>query len=400
MSLPSSESLPADIQELTPARQRHLRRLPRSATPAERALLLSSLLTLTAPTPAYFLLSLAGALTGGLAVYLSEPRLLLLMIVILPFNSPLFSLSLTPMTGSFGSSVRAVLSLAIHISLAVASGLLVGWLSPEKSLPSLPVSYFNSISWFNLILLAGSALIASLIILRRARIPRLLGVLINFEVHLPFMIAGYSLLTGQLPLFSEVLLVGISHLLLALAISMLTFLALGLIPQSGRGWLSAVVGILLAGVLIAAALLLPRLHSAGDAQPETSVPTVLDTPTQEASPLEIVAPTATLSATSTSTPKPSPTPSLTQPATRTSTAKPTTFIAVVITAEGAVIREAPAFDSLVISYLNGGDQVEILAMQSVGNSRWYQVRIQPGQTGWLLAALVQTQTPSPSPASP
>ena len=48
MSLPSSQPLPDDINELTPARQRHLRRMPRSASPAERDILMESLLSLTA----------------------------------------------------------------------------------------------------------------------------------------------------------------------------------------------------------------------------------------------------------------------------------------------------------------------------------------------------------------
>jgi hypothetical protein len=50
MSLPSSEPLPEDINDLPPARQRHIRRLPRSATPAERQILLDSLVELSAPS--------------------------------------------------------------------------------------------------------------------------------------------------------------------------------------------------------------------------------------------------------------------------------------------------------------------------------------------------------------
>ena len=110
MSLPSSEPLPDDIHELPPARQRHLRRMPRAASPAEWEILLESLLNLTRPTLEFFLLSLLGAAASGAALYFNEPLLLIVALVLLPFINPIFNLALYPASRKLGYALKSLIS--------------------------------------------------------------------------------------------------------------------------------------------------------------------------------------------------------------------------------------------------------------------------------------------------
>lgn len=155
------------------------------------------------------------------------------------------------------------------------------------------------------------------------------------------------------------------------------------------GW-----GILLAAILIlllsGAALFFlpsmgfaPRILAAPTATPlPSATPTVAtDTPT----PLP-----PTPSPTSTKTPAPSPSPSPTFGATATSTAQPTA------TPEGAVeailafdtnLRSGPGTDFDVITLLEGGSSVLILARDALGT--WLFVHTPTGDEGWVFASQVE-----------
>ena len=106
-------------------------------------------------------------------------------------------------------------------------------------------------------------------------------------------------------------------------------------------------------------------------------------------------PTATVTAhivepTETQTPMP------TNTSTATPTIEPTTYWADVDSAMGAIVRQEPAFDSLVVTYLNNAEQVEILdEYVPQAGTRWFRVLTQTGETGWILGSLVNTQTPTP-----
>ena len=104
MSLPTNERIPNDINELSPTRQRHIRRQPRSGSEAERQILLESIAKLTEPTPAFFFRAFLGALAVGSALYFKSPALLIVAIVTLPFNNPLFGLAFFPITTASSTS--------------------------------------------------------------------------------------------------------------------------------------------------------------------------------------------------------------------------------------------------------------------------------------------------------
>ena len=64
---------------------------------------------------------------------------------------------------------------------------------------------------------------------------------------------------------------------------------------------------------------------------------------------------------------------------------------------GAIIRQDPDFSADILTYANNGDRIELLGeITREDGSRWFQVSTGPDQIGWLLASLVQTQTPAPT----
>ena len=110
MSLPSSEHLPDQIRDLPPARQRHIRRRPASASPEEQQILLDDLVQLTTPHLNFFAMSLVGAAALGLALFLNEVVLLVLAVVIFPFLKPVFNLALIPTLPDTRRAIKSLLS--------------------------------------------------------------------------------------------------------------------------------------------------------------------------------------------------------------------------------------------------------------------------------------------------
>jgi len=399
MSLPSSEPLPDDINELPPARQRHLRRLPRTATPAERQILLDSLLQLTAPSLDFFLFALLGSLAAGMAFFFDEPILLILALVTLPFNSPIFDLALLPPTQRLGHGLKSLVSLLISAGLAFSAGALSGWLRASPSLSRLSIIHFSAPYWLNLVIVAGSVVLCCLVLLRQNQLPRLAGAFLSYEIMIPLVVAGFGLTTTHAQLWPGALLISLLHLGLALVLAILTFILLGFMPKLRMGWVLALVPLALTLAVLTATMFFLSQKNAG-LPPPTSSPT--PGPSQTASPKAVEATstpteqpyTATMTRTDTGTPTIAPTP------TQTPTPEPTTYWGVVEADEGAIIRESPDFGSQVVTYVNDGDLIEILGeITNENNTRWYQVHTATGESGWLLGSLVNTPTPTPSPTS-
>jgi hypothetical protein len=65
---------------------------------------------------------------------------------------------------------------------------------------------------------------------------------------------------------------------------------------------------------------------------------------------------------------------------------------------GAVVRETPDFEAVVITYANDGNLIEILdEIISEGGTRWFKIRTDTDEIGWLLSSLVVTPTPTMTP---
>ncbi len=245
MSLPSSEPLPDNIHELPPARQRHLRRMPRAASPAEWEILLESLLNLTRPTLEFFLLALLGTVVSGAALYYNEPLLLIVALVLLPFNNPVFNLALYPASRKLGFALKSLISLLVPIVLSLGAGMLVGWFAPESNFDRLALTTFNAPWWPNLAAVAGSAFFCCLILIRQDRLPRLAGAILSYEIILPFTLAGFGLIVGAPAFWPSALLIALLHLAVALMAATLAFIVIGFAPKTLFGWSLSLVPVVL-----------------------------------------------------------------------------------------------------------------------------------------------------------
>ena len=397
MSLPNSEPLPENINELPPARQRHIRRQPRSASLAERQLLLESLHSLTAPNLNFILFSLMGAIAVGAALFFNDPAVLVLALVMLPFHRPIFGLALLPAIRKPVPGLKSLISLLILLILNFSAGVLAGYLRKDLAYDNLALYRFSAPYWLNLALVGSSTVLAVFVMIRKGTLPRLIGVLLAYEILLPLAIAGFAFPLGVFRLFPNALWVSLTHLGLAIFLAAITFFALGFGPRSPAGW----AFILLPVALIAGGLLL-NIPAATDFTTANIDPSGTPSSTTAPSKPPGARPSTTTTATRqppTSTASPALTqtflPTETQTFTQTQTPQPTTYWAIVDAQTGAVIRESPTFDAPVAGYLNDGDAVEIKGIITEDGTLWYQVNTPDGQNGWLLGSLVNTQTPTP-----
>ncbi|MCB2214415.1 SH3 domain-containing protein [bacterium] len=402
MSLPTSEPLPNDIHDLPPARQRQLRRQPRRASPAEKEILLDSLLDLTRPSFDFFLFAVLGALVAGAAFYFNEPAALILSLVLFPFNAPLAQLALTPASRRIGRAFPALVSLLIALAAAFGGGALAGWLSNAVALTRLPLTHFTAPYWPDLALTAGGAFFVSLILVRQDRLPRLTGALLSYEILLPLALAGYGMLTGLEAFWPGALLVGLLHLGLALIVATLSVILIGFTPRGALGWLLALIPVVLTAAVLTATLFYNQSFPIFSAPSTTPTPkTVLMT--QTPSP-EGVAPSntptqAAATATLAQTPSQTATPENTLTASPTPTQTATIAYGLVEAPQGALVRDEPSFDGMVVNYLYDGNQVILLREVMDGNTIWHEIQMEDETTGWILGTLINTPQPTPSPTA-
>lgn len=397
MSLPSSERLPNDINDLPPARQRHIRRQPRSASLAERQILLDSLIKLTAPTPAFFVRAFLGALVIGGAFYLFDLAFLIIAIVVLPFSAPLFGLALYPTTLNGKHALKSLVSLMILLTLTFSAGAVAGLFRETLYPDALSIYRFSALYWLYLTVLGASVLLSAIVLVRQGQIPRGLGVLLSYTLLVPVAVIGFGLTNEQPQLWSGAIFVSFAHLGLALVLAVLAFLSLGFPPKKALGWLVTIAYFMVTLAVMSASLNF-SVNQSPEPQTLAPLPTRLMvaslTPSPKVPSSLTPMPTST-SVTMTATWTASPSPSNTA----TLTPEPIILWGVIDSETGAVIRENPGFDSLVVSYANNTDLVEILGEETPqGSSRWFQVRTESGQIGWLLGSLINTQTPIPTPS--
>lgn len=402
MSLPSSEPLPNDIHDLPPARQRYLRRLPRAASPAEKEILLDSLLNLTRSPFEFFLFTVLGSLAVAAAFYFNEPAALILSLVLFPFNAPLIHLAFTPASKRPGRGLPSLLSLLILLAAAFGGGALSGWLSTNAALTRLPLAHFASPYWPDLALAAASAFICCLILVRQDQLPRLVGALLSYEILLPFALAGYGMLTGLDAFWPGALLVGLLHLGLALVIAILSVILIGFSPHGAPGWLLALAPLALTAAILLATLFYNQTFPFTKLIPTPQASEIMNL-TQTPSPKSVQPSSTSTQPISTATPTPTPsqtrTPKDTTTASPTPTQTPTTIFGIVDAVQGVVVREAPSFEGLIVTYLYDGDQVILLREVMDGSTRWYEIQTADEVIGWLLGSLVNTPQPTPSPTA-
>jgi hypothetical protein len=395
MSLPSSERLPNDINELPPARQRHIRRQPKSATLAEQQILLDSLVKLTAPTPAFFSRTLLGVVALGVAFYLHNLAILIVAIVVLPFQAPLFGLALFPITLNAKHAIKSLISLVLLLLIAFGAGALAGLFQTLNYPDPLGLYRFSALYWMDMIIVSFSVFLTVLSLTRQGKAPQGMGVLLSYTLLVPVAVIGFGLSNGLRPLWTGALFVALVHLGLAAVLGVFSFAVLGLPPRKTLGWLVSIVALT---VTLAVASI--GLNFAASATP--SPPPMAPEPTRLVIPSETSLPDADSIPTHTRTPSQSPptatwTSSPSPTSTATFTPEPAPLFGLVNSAVGAVIRESPDFDAAIVTYANYGDLLELVGeLTTQAGTRWFQVITDAGQTGWMLGTLIHTQTPSPT----
>jgi len=389
MTLPSSEPIPPE-DILPPARRRRRRRMLLPSTPDERAAVAADLARRVTPSGDFYLFSaLAGAIIGCALIF-DSPALFVLAALAAPFLAPVMGLALAAVAGSNRFFGQALGGMSIGAVIIFAAGAASGGI--QRLLATNAVTQASLHTVFTIpdaiLLTIGAALATYLIVRMPDQRPLVASVALAYELYLPLGAAGYGLTAGVPHLFPEGLLVFFVHLAWAVVVSTLTLAILGLRPFTLLGYTVAsslglvVVVALVAlsgmGAALTANVALPPTHTAPPPSPPlTGTPTLTGTPQPPTrTPTHTLIPTRT--ATGTLTPVPTP-----------------VYARVYVSSsDGAVVRQAPDFNSPIVTAINNGSIVIVLPETSTfANVLWAHIRMEDGREGWIVQSFLQTATP-------
>ncbi len=391
MTLPSSETIPDDFNNLPPAQKRRIRHSLRGASESELQSLLTELQRRSTPAFDFFLLSLAGALLAGFALIIDSPLLLAAAAICVPILTPLMGVTISPALRRIPFLLQSFASIFISLIFHFGFGALAGVISSALHRPQWNnVPLLDTTHWISWVVLVITAILAGFLFLRYEVNPRMAGVLISYLVFIPIASAGYLLTYAMDTQWMSLLLSSFTFLMAAIFISALTCLILGLPPKKSIGWLIFLIS------PIALALLLIFGGSSG---------TLLAATTNEVKTIETPCPIVTcdldaevpiceLPVFSTDTKATLPTLTPTPFRTKTPTPSPTPVWARVVSENGAVIREGPGFDNPIAAYASNGSLIQLLPESFLnGNVLWVKVIAQDLTVGWILGSLLITPQP-------
>jgi len=392
MSLPSSETIPDDFNQLPPAQKRRIRHSLRSAGENEIKSLLFELKRRSTPGFDFFLLAILGAILMGVALLLESPILFVAAAICVPILTPLMGISISPSLRNLPFLLQSITSLLICVVLFFGFGSLAGSISQAIN-QSIGFQFpiYTQSNWIGWVVLIITAILAGFLMLRYEINPHLAGVLISYLVLIPIASAGFYLTSGNGESWMNLLLLGFTYLACAAFLIMLTFLILGLTPRKSIGWLVFLVAgaamILLiifsrgakpplAEIAIAPSISTPCPVATCSSDEEATVCLlpIVSTPTGKAPETQTPEPTLT----STTTPNPSATPVL-----------------VTVRADsGAVIREGPGYDNPIAAYASDGSKIQMLDETFLnGTTEWVKVIANNGTVGWILKSLLIIPNP-------
>lgn len=411
MSIPQTEQIPDDPEQLPPARRRRARRLLAPLNADERAAFLDNLAHRAAPSFDFFLFSLIAGLVLGVGLVLDSPALLVLGAVLAPLMAPVVGLSLGTVLGSGRYFLRSLVGLLLGGGLVFVSGWLAGIAARQFLEPGqvLEMVYIHAqLSWPDFLVLAISAIltVAALThtddtslghsiggslrsgIVSSAAVP---SVALAYELYLSIATASFGLGSGLSHLFPDGLIVFALHLswaalLGAVTLFLMSFRPLTLFGYTLSGAMALLGVLLLIGVSGAGTVATTKMGLPTPIPTATFTPTL--TPTQTLTP---VPPTATPTSTATLTPTLTPT--------QTLTPTPTPVFAIIQageTAGGAYLREEPA--GSIITVLANGQRVQVLPERAeVDGNIWVLVIAADGTQGWMQQALLVEAPLTPTP---
>ncbi|HSV85313.1 MAG TPA: DUF389 domain-containing protein, partial [Levilinea sp.] len=158
MSLPTSEPLPSDEDNLRPARRRRKRRSILSAGPPSRVELLDALARSVIPSIDFFLLSGLSGVIIAAAILLDARALFVLAALAAPFMAPAAGLSLATVIGSWSFFLQSLASFCVGSLLVFIAGMVAGWAT--RTFPGLSFDHsivYAHFSWPDFVLVTVGA---------------------------------------------------------------------------------------------------------------------------------------------------------------------------------------------------------------------------------------------------
>ena len=390
MSLPQTQPIPDDPEQLPPARRRRARRLLAPLDADQRAAFADQTMRRAGLSVDFFLFSILAGIVLALGVALNEPAVLVLGAALSPLMAPFVGTALATALGSGRHFLRSLAGLLVGAGLVLA----LGWVGGSLALDSMPLNltlaqHATQLSWISILVTAVAAVLTVAAVAGAGPdgygwLAPFTNVALAYMLYLPLAAAGFGLGSGAPFLWPDGLVVFAIYLSGGALLGALTLALVGFRPLTLFGYSLG------GAVTLVCVILLIGLGGAGAAiGGQVGLPTPIPSPT----------PTATLTPTQTETPIPptatfTPTPTLTATPTptETPTPTPTPVLAVVDAGDagGAFYRDAP--DGQVIALLANGTVVQVIAGPvEAGGKSWLQVLTPDNQQAWILAVLLQPQ---------
>ncbi len=394
MNLPSTEQFPNDPEKLPPARRRRAIRLLVPLDADERAAKLERIVQRASPTFDFFVWSVLASIVMAVGLYLDNPAIIVLGVVLAPMLAPFSGLALGAITGSARFFFQSLLVMLLGSLLVLTGGWLVGVLSSNQPVSSLTQARFiTQISWIHLVVMSIGAIMTSLAIIKMETPhfhPALPSIILAYQLYLPLSAAGFGLGAAIPHFWPDGLVIFALHLSAGVLLSVLTLSLKGFRPLTMFGYtvssFIALSGIIVligasgAGAVFTASLGIPTPIP-------SATPTLTATPTFTATP---VPPTPTPTATLT------PTPTLTPTHTPTSTPTPVYAIVRAGNSDGVRFRSEPGGNTL--GFLTNNTLVILLPETvELDGVIWAHIIVPGGQDAWIVQSLVAIPTATPSP---
>lgn len=404
MTIPKTDQIPDDPEDLSPARRRRAERGLIPEDLIEIADEIENLAHQTIPSFDFFLFSLLAAAIITASILADSPALIMLGVLAAPPLNPFFGIALGTATGSIKFFGQRFAGSIIASGFVFLVGILGGYATFVLKTPGIQFLIYNArFSWTHLVLVCVGTALSIISIKKQGQSPILPSVALAYELYVPLAIAGFGFGSGQPHLWPDGLVVFGIHLAVMVITGTIVFMLLGIKPLTFIGYtvgsvitilgIVGVIGLSSAGAVvsgnIAMPTLVPTLTFTPTPAPPTGTPTITPIP-----------PTPTLSPTvptATATPLPTATASITP--------KPTPFYAEIAVSKdyaGAFIRSEPNLESQILTSLVNGTVIEILdpspSFDEQGRN-WLSIRFVNAdgneQDGWVIENLLLIATPRP-----
>lgn len=389
MSIPKTEFIPDEPDQLPPARRRRAQRLLTPLNDDERTAAVDRLAHRASPSLDFFIFSLFSAIIINTGLLLDQPGIVLLGALTAPLMAPLVGTALGTVIGSARFFFRSLSGLLIGCALVFGIGAAAGLVIQTWYPASLDLAYQQAqINWINFSVLAFGAILTTLLLVQPGRSAGAVSVALTYGLFLPLSAAAIGLTSGLPYLFPDGLVVFAIHLAWGVLLSALTLVLLSFRPLTIFGYtLSGAVALL--GIVLAIGISGAGAVIGGQVALPTTTPTTTSTITPTLTPSATpVPPTLTPTSTITLTP--------TATATKTLTPTPTPLYALIGPETGALLRDEPD-GNIIGSYLKDV-LLQVLPEDPVqiGANIWVKVLGPDGKEGWILQTLLVTATPAPN----